>query len=247
MFDNQQEKVSHANSSSSFKTHTSRRVTKLVDILSARTYLEVGVFEGITFNDIRIEKKVAVDPLFRFDTSMHSIVDQVEFVQKPSDQYFLDLASSLKFDIVFLDGLHTYQQTLRDLLNTIAHCHDKSVIIIDDVWPVDIFSSLPQSLDAHEFRRMSGGNSLAWHGDVYKAVFFVHDFIPWLNYCTIENGGNPQTLLWHSPRNSFTPRFNNTEIIERLGYVDLHRNKDIMNFVSESQAFTSVEQALCGT
>lgn len=39
----------------------------LIDLSKRKRYLEIGVEGGITFQAICAEKKVAVDPIFRFD------------------------------------------------------------------------------------------------------------------------------------------------------------------------------------
>ena len=47
-----------------------------------------------------------------------------------------------QFDVIYLDGLHTVEQTLRDLLNALPHLQPQGVIVIDDVRP-------PTDLAAH--------------------------------------------------------------------------------------------------
>src|SRR5690606_9964215 len=46
---------------------TVRRLNWMLDHYDGRRYLEVGVFKGVTFNEIRAERKVAVDPKFQFE------------------------------------------------------------------------------------------------------------------------------------------------------------------------------------
>lgn len=219
-----------------YSTHSSRRVAWLARYLDARSYLEIGVFEGITFHDVNIERKVAVDPRFRFDVKQFGRPGRIDYYEMTSDKYFCDVAKGEKFDIIFIDGLHTFQQTLRDFLNSMTCAHDRTVWLIDDVFPSDVYSALPNSRDAHHFRKRAGGSSLAWHGDVYKLVFFIHDFMPSLSYTTISSAGNPQSLVWREARKNFSPIWNSAEAIERLGYFDLLKQQELMNLKPEDEA-----------
>jgi predicted O-methyltransferase YrrM len=69
--------------------------------------------------------------------------DKVIYHKTISDIYFGELASSdEKFDVIVLDGLHTFEQTLRDLLNSEAYLKPNGVVIIDDVMPNSYQASL---------------------------------------------------------------------------------------------------------
>ena len=97
-------------------------VQAFVDLYERPRYLEVGVYSAETFGAVRAAEKVAVDPAFRFDIGAAAAADPTaRFHPVPSDDYFLRrLAPGEVFDVVFLDGLHTFEQTLRDLMNTLA-------------------------------------------------------------------------------------------------------------------------------
>lgn len=224
--------------STNFATHSSRRIHRIAQLFDAKSYLEIGVCEGSTFLDIQMPRKVAVDPKFRFDYSKHVAPGSVDFYETTSDLYFCGIATSEMFDIIFLDGMHTFQQTLRDLLNSLTLAHSRTIWLIDDVLPSDVYSSLPSSADAHGFRKRAGGSSLAWHGDVYKLIYFIHDFIPSLSFATITTKGNPQTIIWRQGRADFSPILNSVEQIERLTYFDHLKNMGITNAFSEDDAFS---------
>src|SRR5271163_201190 len=164
-------------------SHSVRRIRRIAEHVDARTYLEVGVAKGRTFNALTFDRKVAVDPRFRFDIADHRKAG-VDFHELTSDRYFSEYGALQKFDIVFLDGLHTFQQTLRDFCNSLACAHARTVWLIDDVLPIDVFSAWPVQKEAYQFRKRAGGDSAAWHGDVFKVVFFIHDFFPMFRYVT---------------------------------------------------------------
>nr|WP_294517318.1 class I SAM-dependent methyltransferase [uncultured Rhodopila sp.] len=218
-------------------THTSNRLNGLAKRLDCRTYLEIGVCEGDTFRLVEIPEKTGVDPNFRFDPD--TVRDgTTQLIGETSDCYFALLPVSTKFDAVFIDGLHTFEQVVRDFSNAIIHTHDRSVILLDDTRPSDVYSSLPDAGDASRFRRQAGGESADWHGDVFKAVFYINDFWPSLNYRTFYSGGNPQTLVWRSLSERHAPLFNSLELISRLSFFDLHRNIGVLRAASEEDAIS---------
>src|SRR3990172_10171866 len=122
--------------------HSVRRINRIAEFLSARSYLEIGISKGNTFHALDFPRKVAVDPAFRFATEDYR-KPGVSFFEIPSDEYFTRHAAGEKFDIIFLDGLHVFQQTLRDFCNSLSCAHDKTVWLIDDVLPSDELSALP--------------------------------------------------------------------------------------------------------
>jgi hypothetical protein len=222
-------------------THWSpRRINKIADHLELRSYLEIGVQAGLTFTNINVNRRVAVDPNFLFDITFH-MDEHTSFETLTSDEFFTQLSISSKFDFIFIDGLHTFEQTYRDLCNAFLHWHAGSVILIDDTLPNDVYSVLPDHALAIKFRRDAGGLDQSWHGDVFKTIFALHDFHPGLNYRTITGSGNPQTLIWQSKSSSArAPLFNSFEKISRLTYFDLMNNLDVMKSCSEDEAINTL-------
>ena len=49
--------------------HSARRINALSAGLGARRYLEIGVAQGVTFRDVAVAHRTAVDPAFQFDTA----------------------------------------------------------------------------------------------------------------------------------------------------------------------------------
>lgn len=216
-------------------TWSARRINRLAEALQSRRYLEVGVNRGVTFRDVTVAERVAVDPRFLFEYKEYAN-PQTSFHEMTSDRYFATLAKNAQFDIYFLDGLHTFEQTLRDFCNTLAHSHARTVWLIDDTKPNDPFSALPDQSRALRFRKAAGSNGQAWHGDVFKLVYFLHDFFPGMNYRTISTGGNRQTLVWRSNLGWREPRYNDVEKISRLTYFDMHDSIEVLREEAEDVA-----------
>lgn len=137
-----------------------------------------------------------------------------------------------------------FEQTFRDFCCSLSCAHADSAFVIDDTVPNDVYSALPDETDTRRFRRETGSSNTAWHGDVFKIVFAVHDFFQNLSYCTINTGGNPQTLVWRRQRHEFNPKFSSLEAISRLSYFDLRKNLNIMRMCDESSGIETLISSL---
>lgn len=213
-----------------------RRINQLARWRNAKSYLEIGVATEATFGHINIPERTGVNPLFRFDAA-ELRDDKTTLSETTSDEFFRILPIEQKYDIIFLAGHHTFEQTYRDFCNSIAHSHDKTVWVIDNTLPDDVFSSLRDENKAVGYRYAAGGTGYSWHGDTFKIVFCVHDFHLGMNYRTIVGSGNPQTLIWRSNKEWHTPFLDSLEKISRLSYFDLLENERIMRYASEEEAF----------
>lgn len=142
--------------------------------------------------------------------------------------------------------MHEYKQTLRDFINALEFSHEKSIIIIDDVFPNDVYSSLlGPTIDSdycyfmrsHFHPESKDGR---WHGDIFKCIAFIHDFYPNITFQTISDQfGNPQTICYRKPRENFQPKFNGLEAIERLTFFDMIHNTDFFCVASEDEVLTN--------
>lgn len=148
---------------------TARRVNWLLERLPrGSTYLEIGVFRGQTFADIKAEFKWAVDPKPLFDTAM--LPQGVRVSIEESDSFFRGLPDRVKFDLVFLDGFHDVYQTYRDLVNCLSHSNPWTLVVIDDVYPDSDFTAIELQDDAIRAQTERGIFSRRWHGNVWKIV-----------------------------------------------------------------------------
>ncbi|WGM32279.1 class I SAM-dependent methyltransferase [Brevundimonas sp. NIBR11] len=179
------------------------------------TYLEIGVDTGVTFHALECARKIAVDPHFKFVAGEST--EAVVYHEVPSDEYFGSLVRDGEtFQVIYVDGLHTMEQTLRDLLNAIDHLADDGVIIVDDVVPSSYSASLPSLTDVEFIRTVLGTETdMSYMGDVYRVVFFVQTFMQGWSYATIaENHG--QLVMWRGKRATVPDR-----TVEAVGRMDL--------------------------
>lgn len=176
---------------------SARRLNRLAEALGCRTYLEIGVETGRTFLQVSLAQRTGVDPCFQFDWQEHQGRDGVQLHATTSDAFFADLAAETRYDLIFVDGLHTFEQTYRDILHGLRHSHRGTVLLIDDTVPSDVFSTCRDQLQCLNLRAtFAQDGDPSWHGDTYKVVPLLSAFNCDLRLLTLMDGGNPQTLLW---------------------------------------------------
>jgi len=218
-----------------------RRINKLANFTHAENYLEVGVETGSTFLNVNIQNKDAVDPNFRFDTKYYAN-EATRFFHMPSDEFWTSTHPK-PYDIIFLDGLHTFEQTFRDFVCSMKFSHLGTVWVIDDVLPSDVFSAIPNQRRSLYERKLQNIDGTPWHGDVFKIMLAICDFFPIFSYATIINSGNPQALVWHASRVEFAPKANNFEKISRMTFFDIRPNIAIFQLMAEDDAFDALEKS----
>ena len=77
----------------------------LINKYDYKTYLEIGCDKDQSFSKIEIPYKVGVDPI------------SGGTIRKTSDDFFK--TNKEKFDIIFIDGLHHYEQVIIDIDNAL--------------------------------------------------------------------------------------------------------------------------------
>ncbi len=122
----------------------------VVSLLAARlehpAYLEIGCDENQLFGSVPARRKVGVDPR-RGGT-----------IRATSDAFFR--TNTEKFDLIFIDGLHTYEQVRRDLISALACLKPGGWILLHDMLPRDWTEQHIPIVARHD-----------WTGDVWKVGF----------------------------------------------------------------------------
>jgi len=116
----------------------------LIKKYNFKSYLEIGCDKDQLFSKIDIDIKIGVDPI-----SGGNIRDS-------SDNFFKK--SNQKFDIIFIDGLHHYDQVSKDIKNSLSVLNEKGIILVHDC--------LPQTKAHQSVPRYRG----TWNGDVWKSI-----------------------------------------------------------------------------
>lgn len=219
---------------------SSDRINAIRQITGGTRYLEIGVYRAQTFTAVDYPHRCGVDPDPLFDVDAIRSAS-TEFHVASSDAFFVS-APPRTFDTVFIDGLHTFEQTFRDFANSLSFAHPRTVWVIDDTWPSDALSAVPDHETVKALRKLTGDRSVAWHGDIFKVILALHDFFPLFDFRTITDRGNPQTLVTRSSRADFKPRWNSLEAISRLGYTDFLQLRDLLKPCTETVALDWLKQ-----
>ena len=144
-------------------------------------YLEIGVENGYTFNNVHFLNKTGVDPSPYFESD--------NLILKTSDDYFENLDENTKFDIVFIDGLHQSDQVLKDVNNSIRFLNKNGLILLDDIIPLNHDEQLKIPIK-HHYQNGILKTLIPWTGDVWKTLY--HILLLYSQYVDFEYFYNPK-------------------------------------------------------
>jgi len=141
-------------------------------------YLEIGVSKGLAFRRIGADEKIAVDPAFRLSPRSRALADAkarvTHYFETTSDDFFTTQSGFLEqrpVDVALIDGLHTYEQVVRDVENTLRYLRDDGVIFLHDCNPpFELAGRRAESWE--DFVGQQSGPLVIgiWNGDVWKAI-----------------------------------------------------------------------------
>ena len=80
-------------------------------------------------------------------------------------------------DVAFIDGLHTYKQSLNDCINSIYYLSNQGIILLHDCNP-------PSKKAAHPEIPTENIN---WNGDVWKTIYHLRQFPDYFDCFTINS------------------------------------------------------------
>jgi len=159
-------------------------VQTLVNQSAEKLYLEIGVFVGHNFLQTQAHRKVAVDPVRRIK-HVDQFPPHTVFYELPSDEFFEKIEDEVltkKADVIFIDGLHTYGQSLRDVINGLDYLKEDGVIVMHDCFPQCKAAAHPVMSEAQQMEGYEG----FWNGDVFKAILWLRANRPDLFVCVID-------------------------------------------------------------
>jgi hypothetical protein len=219
--------------------HRTDVIQSILDKRENANYLEIGVNRGSTFFPIKARRKTAVDPKFCF--SKTNIIRWMvknpwnifaQYHQTTSDEYFSSTRKSSPLDVVFVDGLHTFSQSLKDVENSLERLKENGVIVMHDCLPQNKAASHPANSPAHAASLGLPGWTGAWSGDVWKTICYLRslrrDLRAFVLNCDhglgIIMNGIPDNVLNFSEQD-----------IEKMIYEEFEPNKkEILNLKDEA-------------
>ena len=120
-------------------------ITAATQKFSDCRYLEIGCDDNICFNSIPVINKIGVDP------------DRGGNIKDTSDNFFKN--NKNRFDVIFIDGLHIYEQCRRDVINALKVLDKNGYIFLHDM--------TPRNWAEENVPRLK--NTL-WTGDIWKVA-----------------------------------------------------------------------------
>jgi hypothetical protein len=127
-------------------------INYLIEKYKLVNYLEIGVFKGENIREIKAVHKDGVDP-----GAEGYVVPEVNYPMT-SDAFFelIKGHDDIKYDIIFIDGLHHADQVEKDIQNSLNHLVLNGFIVMHDCNPTSYETQLiPRQ-------------TIAWTGDVWK-------------------------------------------------------------------------------
>jgi len=144
------------------------------------SYLEIGVRNPAhNFDKINSSHKFSVDPGIEYKKN------PVDF-KLTSDDFFYKLqkneilSSNIKFDIIFIDGLHLADQVDTDIINSMNFIKDDGFIILHDCNPPTEWHARTE----YEYVNTPAGAN--WNGTTWKA-FLKWRGTPSIQSCCIDS------------------------------------------------------------
>jgi SAM-dependent methyltransferase len=119
-----------------------------------KKYLEIGLYHGMTFNYVDADIKHSVDP----DENL------LPTFKMTSDSFFRNVAPviNVKYDVIFIDGLHHMEQVDKDIENSFKFLEDDGIIVLHDCNPInEMRQRVPADFDIWVH---------GWNGDVWKSI-----------------------------------------------------------------------------
>ncbi len=140
-------------------------------------YFEIGVAKGHTLALARSPTvAIGVDPMIDAKTAFTT---ETHLFAMPSDELFdsnrlVPLLAGRTISMAFIDGLHTFEQALRDFANVEALSDADTVVLLHDTVPLDEPTQRRERV------------STFWTGDVWRLIVCLRECRPDLEIFTIR-------------------------------------------------------------
>lgn len=152
-------------------------INRFIEERGYTSYLEIGVQNGVNFNKIACKKKVGVDPDPESKATLK--ITSHEFFKYNTEM----------FDIIFIDGLHEWEQVLFDIDNAVHYLNHGGVVICHDMNPTT------------ENMQMVPRVSKEWTGDCWKAWIVLRLNTPYLSMYVIDTDYGVGVIEWGNQNN----------------------------------------------
>ena len=164
-------------------THHTELLNALIEKHGLKSYLEIGINQRAgNFDNIKCEMKHGIDPTLEWANDISNETSDAFF-----ERYYSRVNNRTIFDICFIDGDHTKEQSKKDFENCLKQLPDNGFILIHDV--------LPENEEGTAVPR----NTKVWWGDVYKWAMNIRQY--WGIGFKTFNIDNGCMLVWKTETN----------------------------------------------
>ena len=144
-------------------------LSRIHEELMPQTYVEIGVSQGrsLTLAN-KNAQTLGIDPR---PIIKHELPPKNKMYEMPSDDFFarhqlFEELGAQHLDLAFIDGLHEFEQALKDFINLEKYASSRTVILIHDCFP------------ATELFTLRGSGFGFWAGDVWKVIVCLKETRP---------------------------------------------------------------------
>lgn len=209
-------------------------IKQLIDWQKPKKYVEIGVEKGAVIRLFGASVQIiGVDP----EPQLVEVPENVTLYKNPSDDFFagnnLEVLLDGSFDLAFIDGLHIFEQVLRDFINLEKHAVPDSICLIHDCLPLDRRTSERQR------------QTIFWSGDVWKIVPCLKQERPDLSIFTIPAYPAGLCVVTGLNRDSQILAETYDDIVRKysaLDYLDIQERNLYFSLIPND--WTIIEQAL---
>ena len=189
-------------------------IQQIITRKKAHNYLEIGVKKGKLFLMVNARKKIAVDPVIKIRSKqkinaclrdLKNIFN--EYYEMTSDSFFEKKQGRLtrlkRIDVAFVDGLHTHNQTLKDVNHCLEHLGPNGIIAMHDCNPTSAAQAVPAASREQAASMEMPDQTKDWSGDVWKTIAHLRATRNDLKICVLDcdhgigliTRGDPESVL----------------------------------------------------
>jgi len=189
-------------------------------LIVPETYLEIGVESGQSLQFAQEPTRaVGVDPEFEI---IYTQKNWVKLFKLTSDDFFMKQSVEQVFGVAsismaFIDGLHTFDQALKDFINIELHSTADTVVLLHDIFPV-----VPLSAQRERITKF-------WVGDTWKIMWILNKYRQDLKIVTIPTSPSGLGVITNLNKSNTTLQKDFGILIQEAMALDFSTFTDEMN------------------
>ena len=195
-------------------------INYLIEQNNYTNYLEIGVNDASCIRQVRATHKDGVDPYPGSEVG-GGYYPEINYPISSDDFFNLIKGHDIKYDIIFIDGLHHSEQVDKDVANSLKHLTPNGTVVLHDCSPVEYEHQLVP--------RQTG----LWNGDVWKSVVKMRVTNPTVQINTIDTDWGVGVVQFGNQE-----LYSKNTLLECLDYFYFDKHRDeLLNLISTEEFF----------